>query len=247
VNTETPAAGFQKRFDFSPPRPRPFLANLPAGIDTYEDGVANFFQWRTSLNYYATIDQIVDFVINTRRTKIVDFLTDTGTFALRLVGRKAFLGRVYSFDTNITLLERARQRARHLNVQHLVEFREFQEPKWPVPDAFAELAVSIFDLHRRHAQQFLAEAARILMPEGHLILAEMLVPRSAQRAWSWAWKKLKLRYFQKKPDEAKAVYYDREELIQLLFDAGFRQVIVQGLRSALTTKEGVFSLIAATK
>ena len=103
MKTDIPT-GFQKKFDFPPPRPRPFLTNLPARIDTYEDGVARFFQWRTGLNYYATIDQIIDFVINTKRMKVVDFLADTGTFALKLAGQKAFLGRVYSFDNNITLL-----------------------------------------------------------------------------------------------------------------------------------------------
>jgi hypothetical protein len=42
-----------------------------------------FSPWRTGLDYYATIDQIVDFIVNTRRTKIVDLLSDTATLALR--------------------------------------------------------------------------------------------------------------------------------------------------------------------
>ena len=43
------------------------------------------------------------------------------------------------------------------------------------------------------------------------------------------------------------MYYDQEEIIQLLFRAGFRQVILQGLNVPESRNAGVFSLIAATK
>jgi ubiquinone/menaquinone biosynthesis C-methylase UbiE len=247
LKTEHPITEIQKKFDFSPPRPRPFLANLPAGIDTYEEGVAHFFRWRTGLEYYATIDQVVDFIINTGRLKILDLLTDTGTLALRLAGRKAFLGRIYSFDDNITLLERARQRARHLNLERTVEFRSFENTVIPVADGFAELAVSLFDFHRHPARQFLSEVVRILAPEGHFILAEMLEPKSARNIWKSKLRNLELRWLKKNTAEAQGVYYDKEEMIQLLFEAGFRQVIIQELRCKSSPHEGVFSLVAATK
>jgi ubiquinone/menaquinone biosynthesis C-methylase UbiE len=247
VKTEIPSQGFQKKFDFSPPHPRPFLANLPAKIDTYEEGVARFFRWRTGLDYYLAIDQIVDFVVNTQRIKVLDLLTDTATFALRLAGRKAFAGRIYSFDSNVTLLERAKQRAAHLNLQQAIEFRQFQEPRLPVPDCSGEIAVSIFDLHRHLAEQYLAETLRILVPDGHLIVAEMLEPKSARAKWFHVWRRIHLKYIQKNPTEAQAVYYDREEIIELFFKAGFRQVIIQGLSVPASPYSGVFSLIAATK
>jgi len=247
VNNEHPAPAVQKRFDFTTPRPRPFLANLPAKIDSYEEGVARFFQWRTGLDYYATIDQVVDFVINTRCTRVVDLLCDTATFPLRLAGRKAFIGRVHSFDSNITLLERARQRARHLSLGHAVEFQEFEEPRWPLPDGFAEIAVSIFDLHRRSAEQFLEETFRILATDGHLLLAEVLEPGSPGIGLRRAWRNFVIRHLQKNPAEAMGVYYDHEELIGLIFRAGFRQVVVQELKSRESPQDGVFSLVAATK
>lgn len=247
MKTQTPAKDPQKKFDFSPPHPRPFLANLPAKIDTYEEGVARFFRRETGLDYYLTIDQIVDFTINTGRMKVVDLLADTATFALRLAGRKAFLGRIFSFDSNITLLERARQRAIHLNLQQCIEFRHFQEPRLPLPDGYGELAVSVFDLHRHPAEQYLAEALRILAPDGHLILAELLEPKSARNNWRRTWKQFQVRYMQKNPAEMPPRYFDREELIQLLFSTGFRQVIIQGLNTPTSSHSGVFSLIAATK
>jgi len=247
VKEDTQRSGFQKQFDFSAPRPRPFLAHLPAHIDTYEEGVAEFFRWRTGLDYYATIDHIVDFVINTKRRKIIDFLTDTGTFALRLAGRKTFSGKIFSFDTNVTLLERAKQRVQHLGLQQTVEFQQFHEPTLPVSDCFAEGAVSIFDFHRHPPRQFLAEAYRILVPEGHLVLAEMLEPKSLANTWKWNWRRIHLRYIQKKPEEAAAVYVDNEEMIQMMFEAGFRQVIIQGLKARSVPGVGNFSLIAATK
>jgi len=228
-------------------QPRPFLANLPARIDTYEEGVARFFQWRTGLDYYLAIDQIVDFVINTGRVKVLDLLADTAVFPLRLAGRKAFSGRIYSFDNNITLLERAKQRAAHLSMHQTVEFRQFQEPKYPVPDCYGDLAVSIFDLHRHPAEQYLAEALRLLVPDGYLIVAEMLEPKESRFSWSNLYRRMHLQFVQKNPTEARAVYYDREEIVELFFKVGFRQVIVQGLNVPEKKHSGVFSLIAATK
>lgn len=247
MKSETPTRSLQKNFNFSPPHARPFLTNLPAKIDTYEEGVARFFRWRTGLDFYLTIDQIVDFVVETRRLKVLDLLSDTATFALRLAGRKAFVGRIYSFDTNVTLLERAKQRASHLNLNQAIEFRSFQEPRIPVPDGYGDVAVSIFDLHRRQAEQYLAECLRILAPDGYLILAEMLEPKSLRNSVYQAFRKSYLRYIQKNPAEAGAVYYDREEIIRLLFEAGFRQVVIQGLNVPVSSHSGVFSLIAATK
>ena len=247
MKTEKIGASLQKKFDFSPPRPRPFLAGLPAKIDTYEEGVARLFQWRTGLDYYATIDQVVDFIVNTHRARVVDLLTDTGTLALRLAGRKAFAGRIYSFDSNITLLERARQRARLLNLGQAVEFKQFEEQGWPLADGFAEIAVSMFDFHRHQARHFIQEAFRILASGGHFLLGEVIEPRSFRNRMVWNYKRLHLRLIQGNPAEAQGVYYDKEEMIQLLFAAGFRQVVIQGLRIPSSAHQGVFSLIAATK
>ncbi len=247
MKTETSAQEHQKKFNFSAAQPRPFLANLPARIDTYEEGVARFFRWRTGLDYYLTMDQIVDFVVNTRRVKVLDLLTDTAVFSLRLAGRKAFPGRIFSYDNNITLLERAKQRAVHLNMQQTVDFRHFQEPRYPVPDSYCDLAVSIFDLHRHPAEQYLTEALRVLVPDGYLIVAEMLEPKSSSLSWSRLWRRAHLQFVQKNPTEARAVYYDREEIVDLFFKVGFRQVIIQGLSVPENPNSGVFSLIAATK
>jgi hypothetical protein len=52
---------------------------------------------------------------------------------------------------------------------------------------------------------------------------------------------------QKNPVEAGAMYYDREELIEMLFRAGFRQIIIYGLNAPASPHSGVFSLVAATK
>jgi ubiquinone/menaquinone biosynthesis C-methylase UbiE len=247
VRTEASSQNFQKKFDFSMPQPRPFLTNLPAKIDIYEDGIADFFRWRTGLDYYLTIDRIVDFVVDTGRLKVLDLLADTAVFALNLAGRKAFHGHIHSFDTNVTLLERAKQRALQLNLHPIVEFREFREPKIPILDEYTDVAVSIFDFHRHPGEQYLAEIMRVLVPNGYLILAEMIEPKSANKSWISILKRLQLKYIKKNKIEADAVYYDQEKIINLLFHAGFRQVIVQGLNVPASPNSGVFSLIAATK
>ena len=247
MTTETLNRNLQKKFDFSTPQPRPFMANLPAKIDIYEDGIADFFRWRTRLDYYLTIERIVDFVVDTGGTRVLDLLADTAVFALNLAGRKAFHGHIYSFDSNVTLLERAKQRALQLNLQQTVEFKLFQEPRLPVPDGFGDVAVSIFDLHRHSAKQYLSEVVRALAPNGYLILAELIESKSLKTSWASKWKRVCLEYIKKNKAEADAVYYDKEEMIALLFEVGFRQVIVQGLNMPDSPHSGVFSLIAATK
>jgi ubiquinone/menaquinone biosynthesis C-methylase UbiE len=247
VKTENPVQKVQTKFNFQPSHQRPFLANLPAKIDTYEEGVAQFFRWRAGLDYYLAIDQIADFVINTGRVRVIDLLTDTAVFALRLAARKAFAGRIYSYDSNITLLERAKQRAAHLSLHQYIEFKHCQEPQFPLADGYGEVAVSIFDLHRRPAEQYLAETLRILAPNGHLIIAEMLEPKSTRASLNRFIRRLNLQYVQKNQAEAHAISYDQEQIIQMLFKAGFRQVIIQGLTVPATPHSGVFSLIAATK
>ena len=247
MKTDPLARNAQKKFDFSAPQQRPFLASLPARIDTYEEGMARYFLWRTGMDFYLAMDQIVDFVVNTGRVKVVDLQTDTATFALRLAARKSFSGRIYSFDNNVTLLERAKQRAAHLNLQQFLEFRHVQDSRIPVADDFGELAVSIFDLHRQHAEQYLTEARRVLGTNGYLVIAELLVPKPARHSVSWILKNMHLRYVQKNPAEARAVYFDRDEIIELLFKIGFRQVIIQELNTPPSEYSGAFSLIAATK
>ncbi|MEJ2245630.1 MAG: methyltransferase domain-containing protein [Acidobacteriota bacterium] len=247
MKTESPSTNIQKKFDFSTPKPRPFLANLPAKIEIYEDGIAEFFRRSTGLDYYLTIDRIVDFVVDTGGRKVLDLLADTAVFALNLAGRKAFQGHIYSFDTNITLLERAKQRAIQLNLHPTIDFWEFQEPKIPVPDEYGDIAVSIFDFHRHPAEEYLKEIKRVLVPEGYMILAEMIKPKSSKTVWNSILKKLRLQYRKKNDAETAAVYYDQEEIISLLFQAGFRQVIIQGLNVPSKAHSGVFSLITATK
>jgi ubiquinone/menaquinone biosynthesis C-methylase UbiE len=247
VKTETSKEDLQKKFDFSAPKPRPFMANLTVRIEVYEDGIADFFRWRTGLDYYLTIDRIVDFVVDTGGTKVLDLLTDTAVFALNLAGRKTFGGHIESFDTNITLLERAKQRAIQLKLDEIVAFKPFREANIPVASGNADVAVSIFDFHRHPAEQYLAEVMRVLAPNGHFVLAEMVESKASKKHWVSIWKKFQLKYIKKNEAEASAVYYDQEEIISLLFGAGFRQVIVQGLNEPTSVFSGVFCLITAIK
>ena len=236
----------QKKNDFSNLRPRPLIAGLPARIEVYEEDVVRFFNLKTGLYYYHAIDQVVDFVIGTGRKNIVDLLTDTAVFALRLAGHKDFHGSVYSVDSNVTLLERAKQRAAQLNLLKGIEFKQvMQETRIPLSDCCVEGAVSIFDLHRYPMRQYLAEIMRLLEPGGIFVAAVLTEPKAAApiRLWRWA----RLKYIHKNPTEADTVYPDREDLIKALFGAGFRQVIIQEKNSPTVKHPGVFNLIAATK
>ena len=79
------------------------------------------------------------------------------------------------------------------------------------------------------------------------MLGEILQPKTPRDLLVWNLRKLQLKFLLKNPLEAHGTYYDREEAIKLFFKAGFRQVIVQGLRQPTLIEPGVFSLVAATK
>jgi len=83
------------------------------------------------------------------------------------------------------------------------------------------------------------------MPDGMLIMAEQTEPKLPARLRLW--RNLRLRYIEKNPAEAAAVYPEREEVIEWLFAAGFRQVVVQELNAPAPKRPGVFCLVAATK
>ena len=232
--------------DFFPLYPRPFIAGLPTRIDEYEEDVARFFHSKTGLDYYTAIDQVVDLVVNEGRTKVVDLLADTAAFALRIADRRDFHGHVYSHESNVTLLERAKQRAAQLNLQKIIDFTQIrQETRLTLPDCFAEIAVSIFDIHRYPARPYLAEIMRILAYEGIFITAAMTERKASapRKLWHWVHKKCIL----KSPAESDTAYSGREELIESLFHAGFRQVILQEKNLTTAARPGVFNLIAAMK
>lgn len=246
VKTED-AEKLQNEFDFSSPGPRALVAGLPAGIEDYEESVARFFYWKTGLDYYQAIDNIIDFIISTERMKVLDLLTDTAAFPLRMAERKAFKGHIHSIDSNVTLLERAKQRAAQLNLKKRIEFKQvLKETHIPMPDCSVDSAVSFFDLQRHALRQYLSEIMRLLVPEGLFIIGVQTEPKAAvtHRIRRWAHHMKNIR---KKPTKSDAVYPDREELIKSLFSVGFRQVIVQEQNSPTRTRPGVFSMIAATK
>ena len=107
--------------------------------------------------------------------------------------------------------------------------------------------MSFFDFHRQPASRFLQEAFRILAPDGHLLLGEQIEPRTYWNRVSGVWGRMHLQFVQRNPEEARGVFYDREEMIRMIFAAGFRQIVIQGLRIPSSQHQGVFSLVAATK
>ena len=232
-------------FDFFLSKPRPFLAGLPSRIDEYETRVSGFFRRKTGLDYYLMVDRVIDFVISTGGKNVVDMITDAAIFPLRLAKHNEFHGCICSIDSNVTLIERAKQRAAQLRLRTPIEFRQWYEMQIPLAGGSADTVVSIFDLHRHPAKRYLAETLRILMPGGMLVLTEYTESKPSDLVRFW--RRTRLRYIEKNREEAEIVYPDREHIIEWLFGVGFRQVVIQEMNVPSFRHPGVFSLIAATK
>lgn len=94
-------------------------------------------------------------------------------------------------------------------------------------------------------QEFFAEMYRILRLEGVLLTAAELTAPATLSDW---WQKARRQYnrlFKGETEEANAHYHSSHELTEMLRAAGFRQIVMRGLRGGSNAQN--FALIRAVK
>jgi len=145
---------------------------------------------------------------------IADLGTGEGAFALLLAQRAS---RVIAVDSSANMIEVGREQAQRNGIQN-VEFRLGDMEELPIADAEVELVFYSQSLHHAlHPERALAEAARILVPGGRVVILDLARHRF---------------------EEAREIYADEwlgfseAELEEMLAKAGFT-----GVETSIVDKE----------
>jgi len=129
-----------------------------------------------------TLDWMLNAVPLLPKFRVLDVATGTGFTAL------AFAPSVHSvvgLDVSPGMLAEAHQRAAAAGITN-VTWTEGTAEALPFPDAtFCMVTCRIAPHHFLDLGQFLAEAARVLKPGGHLILVDTTVPDASPEADAW--------------------------------------------------------------
>ena len=140
---------------------------------------------------------------------VLDVGCGTGTIALEAYKRVGKTGRVCGIDPSVQLLAGARRKARRASLP--IDFQSGQIEQIPFPNQSFDVVLSTFVLHHVPddlKRQGLSEIARVLKPEGRLLVVDFKWPEERQDL----------------PEQFGAEEIDLRDLPALMKDAGFSQM-----------------------
>ena len=133
-------------------------------MKTRESGMPDEELWRTFFDPAMIFDRLG---LRPECESVVDFGAGYGTFSLAAAGR--IVGTVHAFDIDPELVAAVTHAARALGLDRLqVVDRDFVEQGTGLPDRSVDYAMLFNILHAAEAPSLLAEARRILRPDGLL-------------------------------------------------------------------------------
>jgi len=227
----------------SPPRKQPLIATW---LSEFEEKIARDFYRRTGLDYKQTIAQIIDAADPFPGMQVLDVPTGTGVIARQFVGRVGEKGKITGGDMSREKLEKARLAAHSAKVSMRVEWRVIMAERLAFGDSSLDLITSVMAFHRLQAQQFLDSAYRVLKPGGRLLIADELAPKIGASPLKLKFRQHYYRYIARDPGEAAAHFYTADELMEMLHERKFTQIVLRALRQR-SEHDRVFTLIKAVK
>jgi ubiquinone/menaquinone biosynthesis C-methylase UbiE len=226
-----------------PPQKQPLIATW---LSEFEEAIARDFQRRTGLDYKNTIAQIIDAADPFPGMQVLDVPTGTGVIARQFVGKIGEKGKITGADPSRDKLEQARLAAHSAKVSLRVEWRAMPAEKLLFNDGSLDLITSVMAFHRFNQQKFLGEAHRALKPGGRLLIADELAPVVGASPLKLKFRQHYYRYIARDPSEAGAHFYSAQEVMQMLNEIGFTQIVLRALRQR-SKHDRVFTLIKAVK
>lgn len=208
---------------------------------------AREFQQRTGLDYQELLKQIIETADLQPGMQVVELATGTGMIARHLVGMIGAEGKIIGVDSTTELVERARLDAQSAKVGTRIEWRTAPLNHLPFGDSNFDLVVCGLAFNQLEAQDFLRESLRILKMDGALLIAAELAPPAGLSDFMQKARRHYYRFVKRNPEEANAHFYSAHDLTEMLRAAGFRQIIIRGLKTKTGVSARSFSLIRAVK
>lgn len=222
----------------------------PALIDTwlsqFEERIARDFRHRTGLDYKTTITQIIEAAEPFPGMRILDVPTGTGIIARQFVGKVGQEGKIIGADSTREKIEQARLAAQSAKASLRIEWRVSPGEKLIFGSDSFDLVTSVMAFHRLQGEKFLAEVHRVLKPGGRLLIADELAPAAGTSSLRQSVRRTYYRLIARDAGEAEAHFHSTEEMMQMLGEAGFSQILFRALRQR-SKHDRVFALIKAVK
>jgi ubiquinone/menaquinone biosynthesis C-methylase UbiE len=222
----------------------------PAIIDTwlsqFEERIARDFRRRTGLDYKTTIKEIVEAADPFPGMQILDIPTGTGVIARQFVGKIGHEGKIIGVDTTREKIEEARLAAQSAKASLRIEWRVMPGEKLPLGADSFDLVTSAMAFHRMNGLKFLAEAYRVLKPGGRLLIADELAPVVAPSPLRESARRTYYKLIARNTAEAEAKFPSTEEMVQMVVEAGFSQIVFKALRQR-SVHDRVFTLVKGVK
>lgn len=181
--------------------------------------------------------------------RILDIAFNTSSLALQLLRLVEPGGRIVCLGFTDEMVERARAEARTfgLAVENRIEWRKASVDRFPFEDSQFDVVTCMAGLRYLNCESFVAEAWRVLTPDGRLVVSELALRGTRYDSLILTWRRFFHRYLRRDREEAAASLYSADQLGDRLRAAGFDQVFIRGLERPLFGHFPVQSVIRALK
>ncbi len=150
---------------------------------------------------------------------ICDMACGAGTCALCFAPRAE---KVYALDVSDTQIRACRDSAREEGIANIEAKCQDIQLTWPMRKSTVDIVTGVGALSNLdEPAKALSEAARVLKPDGQLLLGDFCIPSSTHEVWGTL---SSLRYGSRRP------YLDYHQYMDLLLDAGFEVVEYRAIR-----------------
>lgn len=215
-------------------------------LNEFEAKRAKEFYRRTGLDYKTVLKYIIETADPYPGMRVLELAAGTGMIARHLVGLIGREGKLMGVDSTKELIEQARLDAQSAKVSTRIDWRVAPLNHLPFPKEELDLVICGFEFNRLETKDLFSESYRVLKDEGVLLIAAE-VTSATEPGLAQKMRQQYRRFLKREAEDAKTDFYSSDELSELLRAAGFRQIIIRGLKSetALTARD--FSLIKAVK
>lgn len=215
-------------------------------LSQFEQRIAQDFQRRTGLDYQTTIAQIIEAAEPFPGMRVLDAPTGTGILARQFVGKIGQEGKIIGVDETHEKVEEARLAAQSAKASSKTEWRMMPLAHLKFDNNSFDLITSGMAFHRLDGPRYLSEVYRVLKPGGRLLIADELAPKITPHSLLQSVRRNYYRFIARDNAEADAHFPSSEEMMRMMHEAGFSQIVFRALRQR-SKYDRVFTLIKAVK